>query len=180
MTNDTARADGELTAVGGRWQLRFSRSLPHPQEKVWRAITEAEHLAAWFPHRIVGERVAGAPLRFEAHGDPNEAFEGEMLRFDPPRIVEVRWGDDVIRIELEPDGAHTVLTLLDTFGELGKAARDAAGWHECLDRLVADLAGRDPSECDGTWKAVNPLYVEKFGPDASTVGPPEGHPALDA
>jgi len=23
----------------GRWQLRFTRTLPHPQEKVWRAVT---------------------------------------------------------------------------------------------------------------------------------------------
>jgi len=179
MTNDTARADGELAAIGERWQLRFSRALPHPPEKVWRAITEPEHLAAWFPHRIVGERVAGAPLRFESHDDPSEAFDGEMLRFEPPKLVEFMWGEDVIRIELEPDGAHTVLTLLDTFSELGKASRDGAGWHECLDRLGVDLAGDDLDSCNGTWAAVNPLYVEKFGPEASTVRPPEGHPVLD-
>jgi len=179
MTNDTARADGELSAIDDRWQLRFSRTLPHSQDKVWRAITEPEHLAAWFPHRIVGERVAGAPLRFEEHDDPDSSFEGEMLRFDPPKVVEFSWGDDVIRIELEPDGARTVLTLLDTFAEHGKAARDGAGWHECLDRLGVHLAGDELDACDGTWAAVNALYVEKFGPDASTIGPPDGHPVLD-
>jgi uncharacterized protein YndB with AHSA1/START domain len=29
--------------------VRFTRLLPHPPEKVWRALTEAGHLAAWFP-----------------------------------------------------------------------------------------------------------------------------------
>ncbi len=38
------------------------------------------------------------------------------------------------RIELQADGAGTLLTLTDTFDDLGKAARDGAGWHECLDR----------------------------------------------
>ena len=33
--------------------------------KVWRALTEAEHLAAWFPTTVEGDyAVAGAPLRF--------------------------------------------------------------------------------------------------------------------
>jgi DNA-binding MarR family transcriptional regulator len=29
-------------------------------EKVWRAVTEAEHLAVWYPQEIVGERKACA------------------------------------------------------------------------------------------------------------------------
>ena len=38
----------------GRWRLRFTRALAHPPEKVWRAITEPEHLAQWFPTTIEG------------------------------------------------------------------------------------------------------------------------------
>ena len=37
---------GKLESTGGRWQLRFTRELAHPQEKVWRAITEPEHMRA--------------------------------------------------------------------------------------------------------------------------------------
>ena len=33
----------------GRVAIRFVRLLPHPPEKVWRAITDPEQLAAWFP-----------------------------------------------------------------------------------------------------------------------------------
>ena len=64
-----------------------------------------------------------------------------MLVFDPPSVMEFTWGADLLRIELRNDGAGTLLTLTDTFDDLGKAARDAAGWHECLDRLVSDPAG---------------------------------------
>ena len=54
---------GSLTRQGDRWMLTFTRRLAHPREKVWRAVTEPEHLAAWYPQEIVGERRAGAPLR---------------------------------------------------------------------------------------------------------------------
>jgi uncharacterized protein YndB with AHSA1/START domain len=59
----------------GRWQLRFTRTLRHPPDKVWRAITEPEHLAQWFPTTIEGDRAAGAPLRFSFPGDQWPPFE---------------------------------------------------------------------------------------------------------
>ena len=40
---------GRLEQVDGRSRLQFSRALGHPPETVWRALTEPEHLAAWFP-----------------------------------------------------------------------------------------------------------------------------------
>lgn len=159
----------EQTDAGPR--LRFVRHLAHPAERVWRAITEPEHLAAWFPDTIVVDEWApGAPLRFE-HPDFNLNFDGEVLAVDPPRLLEFRWGTDTIRLEIEADGDGTRLTLLDTIDELGKAARDAAGWHVCLDRLGDHLDGRASS---GDWAAVHPGYVEAFGPEASEIGPPEG------
>jgi uncharacterized protein YndB with AHSA1/START domain len=161
---------GTLAPAGDSWSLTFTRRLPHPPDKVWRAVTEPEHLAAWFPDEMVGERRAGAPLKFVAA--TGDAFDGEMLVFDPPSVMELRWGTDRLRIEVRPaEDAGTVLTLTDTFAELGKAARDAAGWHECLDRLVAHLAGTDPR---AAWPALNQRYKDRFGPDASTIGPPPG------
>ena len=77
----------------------------------------------------------------------------------------------MLRFELHPDGTGTELVLLDLLDEKGKAARDAAGWHVCLDRLAAHLdgAGEVPQ-----WRDVHERYVEEFGPDAATIGPPEG------
>src|SRR6202034_553899 len=47
---------GALSRQDGRWTLRFTRRLAHPREKVWRAVTEPEQLAVWYPQQIVGER----------------------------------------------------------------------------------------------------------------------------
>jgi len=121
------------------------------------------------PHRSV--RVT-APLRFVSSA--GEGFDGQMLVFDPPSVMEFTWGADLVRIELRPDGAGTLLTLTDTFDDLGKAARDAAGWHECLDRLVGDLAGTPPSAWDDRWRPLHPVYVASLGPGASRIGPPPG------
>jgi len=163
---------GTLTRQGDRWALRFTRRLAHPREKVWRAVTEPEHLAAWFPQEIVGDRRAGAPLRFLSSEE--EGFDGQMLVFDPPSVLEFTWGADRLRIELQTDGGGTLLTLTDTFDNVGKAARDAAGWHECLDRLVSDLDGTPPAAWGDRWRQAHPAYVTRFGPDAAVIGPPPG------
>ena len=163
---------GTLTRDGDRWTLTFTRKLAHSREKVWRAVTEPEHLAVWYPQEIVGERRAGAPLRFVS--SVGEGFDGQMLVFDPPEVLEFTWGADRLRIQLQADGAGTLLTLTDTFDDLGKAARDGAGWHECLDRLVNDLDGTPPLPWGERWRQVHPRYVTHLGPDASTIGPPPG------
>jgi uncharacterized protein YndB with AHSA1/START domain len=163
------------TLRDGRWQLRFKRALAHPQEKVWKAITEPEHLARWFPTTIEGERAAGAPLRFSFPGGQAPPFEGEMIAYEPPSLMELRWGPDVLRLELRPTDDGTELTLLDTLEERGKAARDGAGWHTCLDALERDLRGESDARGEmDKWKAVHSHYVDDFGPEAATVGPPEG------
>jgi uncharacterized protein YndB with AHSA1/START domain len=165
---------GTLERSGEVSILRYERRLAHPQLKVWRAITEDAHLADWFPTTIEGERLAGAPLRFAFRQSEGQPFDGQMLAFDPPSLMELRWSDDVLRFELEPDGPGCTLRLTVTFPEHGKAARDAAGWHVCLEQLAA--------ACDGTglfgqppdrWRVVHRGYVERLGPEASAIGPPE-------
>jgi uncharacterized protein YndB with AHSA1/START domain len=165
---------GVLTEHGDTWQLTFTRLFAHPPEKVWRALTEPEHRAVWFPDTVEGEFAAGAKLRFVTSQDPPDGFDGEMVVFDPPRTMELLWGADRLRFELEAIGAGTRMTFTDTFAELGKAARDGAGWHECLQRLADELEGTTPSEWSVTWRAVHPRYVDRLGPEAATIGPPEG------
>jgi uncharacterized protein YndB with AHSA1/START domain len=168
----TVEQDGQ-----GRWRLRFTRLLAHPPEKVWRAITEPDHLAQWFPTTIEGDRAAGATLRFSfppPHADI-PPMDGEMIVYEPCSVMELRWGADVLRLELEARDGGTELTLLDTLEERGKAARDGAGWHTCLDALQASLEGQPAArERMSRWAEVHARYVLSFGPDAATIGPPEG------
>jgi uncharacterized protein YndB with AHSA1/START domain len=157
----------------GRWQLRYHRTLGHSPEKVWQALTEPADLAAWFPTDIEGQRATGAALRFPFRNGEGPTLDGEMLRYEPPAVLEFRWGnDETLRFELQPDGQGTLLTFVNTFADLGKAARDAAGWHTCLDILAYHLDGQDPPWTTGErWQQVHAAYVAAFGPEAATIGP---------
>jgi uncharacterized protein YndB with AHSA1/START domain len=165
--------DGELEQVGGQWRLRFTRRLRHPVDRVWAALTEPEHLRAWFPDGIDGEWRVGATLTFGSAAVGT--FTGEVRAVDPPTALEFSWGTDLLRFELAAVDDGCVLTLLDTLDEVGKAARDGAGWHVCLDNLGHHLDGTTaPVDGGARWQELNPGYADKFGPHAATIGPPEG------
>jgi uncharacterized protein YndB with AHSA1/START domain len=182
-TDPDIRTQGHLDEVDGRWRVTFRRELAHPAGKVWRAVTEPDHLAEWFPTTIDGDRSAGSRLVFRFRDGEGDPFEGTMHAFEPPTLMELDWGPDRIRIEIESTGSDAcVLTLSDTFEEQGKVARDAAGWHVCLDTLGAWLDGRSrgrSAELDH-WQDVAPGYRERFGPDFATIGPPADHPVNEA
>lgn len=170
--------DGTLDRIEGRARLHFTRRLSHPPQAVWAALTEADDLAAWFPAQIQGDWQAGAGLRFVFH-DPEQAaaalgvaeapvLGGRVTAYEPYTHLEYTWDTDTLRFDLEPDGTDTVLHLTVTFDELGKAARDAAGWHECLDLLAHRLTGESPRFAPGErWAEVHPTYADRFGPEAS-------------
>jgi uncharacterized protein YndB with AHSA1/START domain len=165
---------GTLERDGDLCVLRYRRVLRQPPETVWRALTEDAHLADWFPTTIEGTRSPGAPLRFSFRGGEAPSFDGEMLAFDPPTVLALRWGDDVLRFELAPGGSGSVLTLTVTFPEYGKAARDATGWHVCLEQLPYAATGeRLPFTPTDRWRVVHRDYVARLGPEASVLGPPE-------
>ena len=118
---------GTLEQAGQRWRLRFTRDLDHPVPQVWRAVTEPAHLETWFPFRITGDWAVGSHLTFSDPQSRVPDFTGEVLAFQPPALLEFRWGPDILRLEVAGRDTGCTLTLLHTFGEHGKAARDAAG-----------------------------------------------------
>jgi uncharacterized protein YndB with AHSA1/START domain len=165
--------DGQLEQVGDHWRLRFTRRLRHSPDQVWRALTEPEHLAAWFPARISGEWTVGGELHFTDPRAPE--FSGEVRVVEAPRVLEFTWGTDLLRFEIAPTPDGCTLTLLDTLDEVGKGARDAAGWHVCLDALERALDGNAAQpDINRHWTALHRQYVAEFGPQAATLGPPEG------
>jgi uncharacterized protein YndB with AHSA1/START domain len=166
---------GVLERDGDVAVLRYRRHLAQPPVTVWRAMSEPAQLAGWFPTTIEGEQRPGASLQFAFRGVDMDPMAGVMLAFEPPALLELRWGDDTLRFELFEEGAGTRLDLTVRFGEVGKAARDGAGWHVCLARLVPVLDASDlPAwEEDDGWRAIHPRYVSALGPEASRIGPPE-------
>jgi uncharacterized protein YndB with AHSA1/START domain len=165
---------GQLDRAGGRAAVRFTRLLAHPPEKVWRALTQDEHLKAWFPTTIDGPREAGATLEFRFTDVELPPMQGEIVSWQPPHLLEFTWGEDLLRFELAPYGDGTLLVLTASFDEIGKVARDSTGWHMCLDQLGRELDGEPATAHDDErWHQLNRTYAGSFGADTATIGPPQ-------
>ncbi|MGW6331311.1 SRPBCC domain-containing protein [Nocardia rhamnosiphila] len=165
MTDVTQRL-GEVLRDGDRVGTRYERLLAHPPEKVWRALTESEHLRHWFPADILGERRPGAEVRFRfwpetverageeltevgvAPEDP--VLPGRILAWEPPRLFEFLWDDEHLLFEIVPDAAGSRLLCTVWFGTPGPHGipGTAAGYHVCLDALVDSLDTGSSGEPD--------------------------------
>lgn len=139
------------------FSVRRTISISAPIEKVWAAITEAEHLAKWFPQAVELEPVTvGSTGVFTFDGFGGLPVRVEEL--DPPRMIAYRWGNDlgtpivpldeakstVFRFTLEPVDGGTTLTLVEsgfnTLPDPAKSLEDnRGGWDHELDELVAYL-----------------------------------------
>lgn len=161
---------------GDKWTLVVVRELRHPPEKVWRALTEPEHLREWAPFDADRALDASGPVKLTTVGTPTPMVSDTTIhRAEPPRFLEYSWGGSDLRWELEPLGTGTRLTLWHNIGRKF-VAMGAAGWHVCFDVLDHHLAdepiGRivalDAMKFDG-WQRLNAEYTRQF---ADAVGDP--------
>jgi uncharacterized protein YndB with AHSA1/START domain len=163
--------DGTLLTDGTRPAVRLERHLPDPPAVVWQAITDREQLRSWFPCDVVvegGRWEVGAAITFPFPAEVIDlTLTGEVLVVDEPKALAFTWGEETLRFELRADGGGTRLVLVDELPP-GFAARNAAGWEECLDRLVGIEAAPD------AWRARFDAYAAAFEP---ALGPQEGPPA---
>jgi uncharacterized protein YndB with AHSA1/START domain len=168
---------GAYDTIENRPALRFERRLSHPIDVVWRAITESDELAHWFPSRVeVDELRDGADLTFTFEHMPLDepsTMTGRVTEFDPPRLFAFTWGppshEDHLRFELEPvpEEEACLLRLTVLLDARDKAARDGAGWHVCLDRLESRLGGDDdPSE---DWRGLYEEYQRRGMPAGAPI-----------
>ncbi len=173
MTTEEPMTDATLITDGPRPAVRLERHLPDAPAAVWRALTERDQLRAWFPSDVTVEgdewRV-GASIAFRF---PPEVIDmtlvGEVLEVDAPRLLAFTWGEEMLRFELSPLEGGTRLVLINELPP-GAAARNAAGWELCLDRL----AGAQPSQ--NAWQPRFQVYVAAFEPVlGAQEGPPQGY-----
>lgn len=161
-----------LVTDGEHHVLRFERTLSRPPAEVWPALTTSDGLAAWFPARATFEPRVGAPMTFFFEDHDLDAPDGEVLELVAPEVFAFAWGDDVLRFELAPDGQGSRLVFTHRFADRGMAARQAAGWEHCLDRL-AGVEGESMT-------ALLERYAAAFdqGPDGIASSLPGGRTRL--
>ena len=176
----TAPAYGQLIRTGGRAVLEYRRRFDHAAENVWRALTEPADQRSWHPTPFELEPALGGRVSYLAGGDVPDMPAGEVTEYDPPHLLAHTWDDDLLRWEVRAHDEGCMLVLTHTFDDHFKAARDAAGWHVCLDSLSATLDGAQPPHGeDGErlpsgWRELNTAYEQRFGiPQEKATPPPK-------
>lgn len=133
-------------------ELTVTRALAAPPERVWRAFTSPDELAAWFwptawdavvtvDLRVGGRyRVASAPVGM--------AFGGEYVAVEPiERLVQTwQWDGEqhetlvTITFATADDGGTDLTVVHERFATDHDATQHLQGWKDCLDRLPALVA----------------------------------------
>jgi uncharacterized protein YndB with AHSA1/START domain len=162
--------DTTLWRAGARPTLRFERHLNRPVDVVWRAVTDPTEMRTWFPTRIeIDSWTIGAPLTHHFDGHDIDPLPGTVLEWDPPRRVSFTWGTDTITFELTAAGDSGTTFVLTEELDASHAARNAAGWEACLDRLEIG-AEQEP------WQTRFDRYAASFEPRLGHQdGPPDGY-----
>lgn len=155
MTDNPASVVDEET-FSVRRTIRIAASV----DKVWRAVTEPEHISRWFGRTVlVGTGVgASGTMTFPDDG----AVPLRVEEYDEPRLITYSWCNDdaadarpeafdaetatAFTFTLEPVGDGTQLTVVETGFERtsdprANLASHGLGWTLELDKLVAHLEG---------------------------------------
>jgi uncharacterized protein YndB with AHSA1/START domain len=136
--------------------LVVERDMPHPPEKIWRALTLAPLIEDWMMANDF-EPVVGHRFTLRAPPQPhwNGIIDCEVIAVEPPALLAYRWNgtDDAV------DGLRTIVTwtLTPSAGgthvrmeQTGFRAQDQSnfkgaghGWRRFIAALEASVAGLD-------------------------------------
>jgi uncharacterized protein YndB with AHSA1/START domain len=175
-----------ITKTKDGYEAKFERKLRHPAARVWKAISDPKEVGSWFVRAEIEQAKGG---RYTVHHDHvGMSVEEEVLRFEPPRVLEHTWGKESGRAEstesvlweVHPEGQGTRLVVTYRFRDLAKSPGSLAGWHVWLDVLEAVMGGESRADHEpphatvtdgkftqtapgkGLWQR-NPEMMRKYG-----------------
>jgi uncharacterized protein YndB with AHSA1/START domain len=139
-----------MTGTPASRSIVVERTMPHPPEKVWRALTEPALLAEWLLPVIGLDLAPGAAFTFQA--PPQPGWDGvvncRVVEIEASRRLRYRWMvgamDTVVTFTLDPTASGTHLSIVQTgFRPEQKQNFGGAryGW-KMMGGKLADLLGR--------------------------------------
>ena len=135
--------------VDERYVITRTITVTTPVERVWRAISEAEEIARWFPSKGAEldslEPGGKGILTWTDYG----SFPIVVEAVEPPTYLAWTWGHEtdeqpttLVEWRLEATVAGTVLTVTESgIKTPTHFAENSQGWGEELSELVDYLAG---------------------------------------
>lgn len=170
-----------LTPLGRAWLLGFELRSTLAPEAVFAAAATPEALSTWFPCHVSGSFTAGGELSFRFEGASREedlVLPGTLVSLDAidggavPDRWAIDWAGDLLTLAVsDAPGGGSLARFSARIDQLGRAARDAAGWHVNLAALAREL-GDPAAPGNAEWQPLFASYAQAFGPDAATELPP--------
>lgn len=123
-------------------------------ERVWAALTEPEHIAAYMHgSRVTTTWEVGSPITWDGEYDGRSYQDkGEVLTYDEPRVLSVTHYSPMMGQPDEPESYHTLVYTLTVSGDRTRleltqdgcdsetqAARFSDNWQGMLDSLKAHI-----------------------------------------
>ena len=129
--------------------LVIEKELPHPPEKVWRALTEGPLIKQWLMDNDFEPAIGH---RFQFRSTPMPGWDGiiesEVLAIEPHQTLSYRWAsmglESVVVWTLAATGGGTLLRMEQTgFGPDHEFAYKGAtyGWQKFIGQLEQVVGG---------------------------------------
>ena len=160
--------------------LRIERTLPGPIERVWEHLVDGEKRKRWLAAGAIEPRVGGhvqhdfhnatlsenddaPPAKFAKHAGPMQ-LEGEVLEYDPPRVLAYTWGKNSrVRFELAKQGDDVRLVLThERLPNRDEILSVSSGWHTHLGLLQDVLEAKPPRPFWRTLTKLNREYEARL------------------
>ncbi|MET0902403.1 MAG: SRPBCC domain-containing protein [Acidimicrobiales bacterium] len=160
--------DDDIGVITICYTVKFERRSKHSVARLWRAITEAEEIAAWMgaPARV--DLRPGGEYFVDFHGNGEPGLDGILVRVEPEHRLGHVWGLSYQEFELHEDGDGATFTFVQNgVADRGEDADEeglAAGWHEFFDRLDdhLDHMSRTEDEHTARWQELKPSYRKQL------------------
>jgi uncharacterized protein YndB with AHSA1/START domain len=166
-------------------EVRFTRILPGPIERVWAYLTESEKRGKWFAagemelcpggrvelifrHADLSPVKETTPEQYRQY-DQGATAHGRVTRCEPPRILAYSWGEDSgnhseVTFELTPQGGNVRLVLTHRrLPDRKTVLSVCGGWHTHLGILVDILNGREPKPFWSAHARIEREYARRIG-----------------
>jgi uncharacterized protein YndB with AHSA1/START domain len=160
--------------------VRLERLLPGPIDRVWAFLTESDKRGRWLatghwelrPGGKIEMHFAHEQLQSEPtppkYRDMPMSFTGEVLRCEPPRLIEFTWMESngvasEVTFELAPRGDQVALIITHRKIVNREELLDIAGGWDVHTGILEDVLAQRPPR--GFWSTHEPLvheYARRF------------------
>lgn len=133
--------------------ISFNWAIDQDPSRVWKALSDEGVISRWMSCTATLEPRIGGRVRFD-WDDEDANAEGTVTQLEPEKVLGYTWtgrswpevSEVVWQLSPTEHGSDLRLTHSALAGSEEKVRELAAGWHDFLDTLLAELGEAEPKD----------------------------------